>query len=50
MILRAVHRPAPEVYTSTLSRVALALCGINPRWFDAILVRMRRKAAQERAS
>ena len=42
-ILKAVHRPAPEVYTSTLSRIALALIAINPRWFDAILVRMRRR-------
>ena len=47
-ILKAVHRPAPEVYTSTLSRIALALTGINPRWFDAILIRMRRKSHDPR--
>jgi short-subunit dehydrogenase len=46
-IVKAVHRPAPEVYTSTLSRIALALTGINPRWFDAILIRMRRKSRRE---
>lgn len=47
MILRAVRKPRPEVYTSTLSRIALALIGISPRWFDAILLRMRRRSRQE---
>jgi short-subunit dehydrogenase len=42
-IWRAVRRPAPEIYTSTLSRLALALDGVNPRWLEAILCRMRRE-------
>jgi short-subunit dehydrogenase len=48
-ILKAVRRPVPEVYTSTLSRIALALISISPRWFERILVKMRRKSQGELA-
>lgn len=43
-ILKAIRRPVPEIYTSTLSRFVLALDAVNPKWFDAILVARRRKA------
>jgi short-subunit dehydrogenase len=40
-ILQAVHRPAPEIYTSALARIAFALDSLSPRWLDAILVHRR---------
>ena len=46
LVLNAVSHPAPEVYTSTLARIGLALNGINPKWMDAILLRQLRKAKQ----
>jgi short-subunit dehydrogenase len=44
-IWRAVRRPVPEIYTSQLARLVLALDGINPRWLESILFRRRRKEA-----
>jgi short-subunit dehydrogenase len=49
-ILKAIRRPVPEIYTSTLSRIILALDAMNPKWFDAILLARRRKAASKEAS
>lgn len=42
-IVQAIRRPVPEIYTSTLSRIVLALDAINPRWFDAILIARRKR-------
>ncbi len=50
-IVKAIRRPKPEIYTSTLSRVILALDAINPRWFDTILLaRRKRQRALEMAA
>jgi short-subunit dehydrogenase len=48
-IFKAIRRPVPEIYTSTLSRIVLALDAVNPKWFDAILLARRRKAASKEA-
>jgi short-subunit dehydrogenase len=42
-ILRAVRRPVPEVYTSTLSRFVLSLDSFYPKLLDAILIHRRRR-------
>ncbi|MBW3622315.1 MAG: SDR family NAD(P)-dependent oxidoreductase [Armatimonadetes bacterium] len=42
-IYRAVRHPAPEVYTSTLSRIALGLDSLFPKLMDTILARRHRK-------
>jgi short-subunit dehydrogenase len=46
-IWKSVRRPRPEIYTSKLSRLVLALDAINPRWLDAILFARRRRAIQD---
>jgi len=42
-ILRAVRHPAPEVYTSSLVRLALGLDSLNPALLERILVARRRR-------
>ena len=47
LIFRAVKHPAPEIYTSTLARIVLAINGINPKMMDWILIRKQRKEFQK---
>ena len=42
-ILAAVHHPRPEVYTSSLARLAFIVDAVHPGWLDAILIRRRAK-------
>ena len=42
-VWRAIRHPVPEVYTSTLSRLVLALDAIDPRLFEAILAAHERR-------
>jgi short-subunit dehydrogenase len=43
LVWRAYRRPVPEVYTSTLARIALAIDGAWPSLLDRIIARQRRK-------
>src|SRR5207248_3034316 len=47
-ILKAIRRPVPEIYTSTLARIVLALDAFSPRLFDAILFAQRRKSRAQK--
>lgn len=42
-ILRAIRHPVPEVYTSLLSRFALSVDAMNPRWLDAVLAALHQR-------
>ena len=44
-IVQAARRPVPEIYTSALSRIVLALDAIYPGWLDSILTRRRDASA-----